>query len=88
MQHFGLQVRNLPRQLEFAVNQLIIGSKNKEFINSRAYEALRIEFSKTIGKVISEHQKGENNSQFGTKWYTNRNTGESKKFKEQPVEEF
>lgn len=58
------------------------------YINSRAYEALRIEFSKTIGKVISEHQKGENNSQFGTKWYTNRNTGESKKFKEQPVEEF
>lgn len=58
------------------------------YINSRAYEALRIEFSKNVSKVISEYQKGENNSQFGTKWFTNRNTGESKKFKERPLEEF
>lgn len=58
------------------------------YINSRAYEALRIEFSKNVSEVISKYQKGENNSQFGTKWFTNRNTGESKKFKERPLEEF
>ena len=66
------------------------GSNTHEihYINSRAYEALRIEFAKTIGERSSIYQQGKNNSQFGTKWYTNRNTGESKKFKEKPVEDF
>ena len=66
------------------------GSKNHgiHYINSRAYEALRIEFAKAIGKITSKNQQGNKNSQFGTKWYTNRNTGESKKFKEKPLEPF
>ena len=66
------------------------GSKYHEihYINSRAYEALRIEFAKTVSERTSLSQKGRNNSQFGTKWYTNRNTGESKKFKEKPIEDF
>ena len=58
------------------------------YINSRAYEALRMEFAKTISKITSKNQQGNKNSQFGTKWYTNRNTGESKKFKEKPLEDF
>lgn len=66
------------------------GSKNHgiHYINSRAYEALRMEFAKTISKITSKNQQGNKNSQFGTKWYTNRNTGESKKFKEKPLEDF
>jgi len=67
------------------------GQTTKEkhrYINSRAYEALRMEFAKTISKITSKNQQGNKNSQFGTKWYTNRNTGESKKFKEKPLEDF
>ena len=66
------------------------GSKNHgvHYINSHAYEALRIEFAKSVGERTSINQQGNKNSQFGTKWYTNRNTGESKRFKEKPVEDF
>ena len=63
-------------------------SQTEHYINSRAYEALRIEFAKTIGEITSKNQLGNKNSQYGSKWYTNRNTGESKKFKEQPIETF
>lgn len=62
--------------------------ENERYINARAYEKLRIEFAETIGIQNSINQQGEKNSQFGTKWYTNRITGESKKFKEQPIEDF
>lgn len=62
--------------------------QKEHYINSRAYEALRIEFAKNISKITSKNQQGNKNSQFGTKWYTNRNTGESKKFKEKPLEDF
>ena len=58
------------------------------YINSRTYEYLRIEFAKIVSKANSINQQGNKNSQFGKKWYTNRNTGESKKFKEKPVEDF
>lgn len=54
------------------------------YINSRAYEKLRIEFAERVSEINSKLQLGEQNSQYGTKWYTNRNTGESKKFKEKP----
>ena len=65
-----------------------INKDQKRYINSRVYEKLRIEFAETISEFNSINQAGIKNSQFGTKWYTNRNTGESKKFKEKPVEEF
>lgn len=65
-----------------------ISKNHKRYINSRAYEALRIEFAKIVSKANSINQQGNKNSQFGKKWYTNRNTGESKKFKEKPVEYF
>lgn len=65
-----------------------INKDQKRYINSRAYEKLKIEFSTLIKKyhALTNFQKGENNSQFGTHWYTNRNTGESKRFKEKPAE--
>lgn len=56
------------------------------YVNARAYEKLRIEFANTVREMMSKNQSGSNNSQFGTKWYTNSNTGESKKFKEAPIE--
>ena len=59
-------------------------SQKEHYINSRAYEKLRTEFAENVSKIMSINQLGQNNSQFGTKWYTNRNTGESKKFKEKP----
>lgn len=59
-------------------------SHKEHYINSRAYEKLRIEFSERVSKELSILQAGEKNSQYGSKWYTNRNTGESKKFKEKP----
>ena len=61
---------------------------HKRYINSRVYEKLRIEFVNAVSQMTSISQSGERNSQFGTKWYTNRNTGESKKFKEKPIDEF
>lgn len=65
-----------------------INKDQKRYINSKAYEKLKIEFSNLIKKhhALINFQKGKNNSQFGTHWYTNRNTGESKKFKEKPEE--
>lgn len=59
---------------------------HKRYINSHAYESLRIEFAKAIGSLTSITQAGENNSQFGKHWFTNRNTGECKCLKEAPDE--
>lgn len=61
-----------------------ISYNQNRYINARAYETLRLEFAKNM----CINQSGKNNSQFGSKWYTNRNTGESKKFKEKPIEDF
>ena len=41
-------------------------------------------FYEIISIYQKEHQKGEFNSQYGKCWFTNRNTGECKPFKEQP----
>lgn len=45
------------------------------YINSRAYEGLRIEFATSIGKLTSMSQLGNKNSQYGKTWYTNCYTG-------------
>jgi len=58
--------------------------QKEHYINARAYEKLRIKFAKSVGENISKSQSGIGNSQYGTKWYTNKLTGESKKFKELP----
>lgn len=65
-----------------------INENHKRYINSHVYEKLRIEFAEAVSKLTSVSQSGSRNSQFGKKWYTNRNTGESKRFKEKPVEDF
>ena len=52
------------------------------YINARAYDALRKEYSKTIGRSMSDIQRGSGNSQYGSVWYTNAYTGETKRFKE------
>lgn len=46
------------------------------YINSKAYESLRIEFANSIGKLTSISQSGNRNSQYGKTWYTNCYTGE------------
>lgn len=56
----------------------------KRYVNSHAYEVFKIEFANVIGNMTSIKQTGEKNSQFGKKWYTNRDTGESKSFFEKP----
>ena len=61
-----------------------VNNIHKRYINSRAYEKLRIEFANAVSKMTSISQSGKRNSQFGKKWYTNRDTGESKSFFEKP----
>ena len=51
-------------------------------INMNTYAKYKEEF----GKAMGELQIGQNNSQYGKHWYTNRNTGECKCFKEKPDE--
>jgi len=63
-----------------------INENHKRYINSHVYEKLRIEFAEAMSKLTSISQSGNRNSQFGKKWYTNRDTGESKSFFEKPDE--
>ena len=65
-----------------------INENHKRYINSHVYEKLRIEFAEAISKLTSISQSGSRNSQFGKKWYTNRDTGESKSFFEKPNEKW
>ena len=48
----------------------------RQIISSRYYEKYRTEMSKIMHKL----QSGKNNSNFGKRWFTNRNTGISKTF--------
>lgn len=59
-----------------------VGDTNRPTINMNTYAKYKEEFS----YVMSELQKGHKNSQYGKHWYTNRNTGECKRFKEKPDE--
>ena len=64
-------------------------SKNGErYTNSIADEKLRIEHSKVVCEKMKVAQLGNKNSQFGNKWFTNYETGESKPFKERPNEKW
>lgn len=60
----------------------------ERYTNSRAYEKLRIEHSKIVCERMKTVQLGNKNSQFGKKWFTNYETGESKPFKEKPNEKW
>lgn len=52
----------------------------RRYLNLRAYEKLRIEFSNTM----KDFQSNEKNSQFGKKWFTSYETGESHSFFRKP----
>lgn len=59
-------------------------NQHNRYIFSHAYEKLRIEYATHIGTLTRISQHGERNSHYGTKWYTNYETGESKTFKGKP----
>ena len=60
----------------------------KRYINSRAYETFRMEFAQAVGDLTRSSQLGELNSQYGKKWFTNYETGESRSFFEKPNEKW
>ena len=59
-------------------------NNGQRYINSRAYEYFRIEFANAVGCLTKQSQAGELNSQFGKKWFTNYETGESCSLFEKP----
>lgn len=63
---------------------MAVNSKTLErkIISSRYYEKYRSE----ISKVMHHAQSGKLNSNFGKRWFTNRNTGKSASFVEAPDE--
>ena len=69
-------------KMKWAFHKICTWSPNSEthgdwYINSRIYE-----------KFKSDFQKGENNSQYGRKWWYNQLTGEIVKSEQRPSEEF
>lgn len=71
----------------FAFNRMCYSkpSKNSERkLNAHAFEKYRLEYIQNISKQMSEIQKGENNSQYGKHWYTDLETGKTKKAYESP----
>lgn len=63
-------------------------NNGKRYINSRAYETFRMEFAQAVGDLTRSSQLGELNSQYGKKWFTNYETGESRSFFEKPNEKW
>lgn len=61
---------------------------NPRYINARAYEKLRREFSEMVSEQNKIMQKGERNSQYGKKWYTNYETGECHPFFDKPSDKW
>lgn len=59
---------------------------HRRYINARIYERMRYQFGQVVGSMTAKTQRGKANSHFGTKWYTNYITGESKIFRTLPVE--
>lgn len=53
------------------------GYKQNRYVNSRIYESMRGNFSETM----SNAQSGKKNSQYGTRWIHNKETGANKKIK-------
>lgn len=71
------------RKMVFALWRMLNG-KQKIKNASKEYERIRKEFVNEMKGYNSIRQKGENNSQFGKKWYTNRDSGECKLFDFKP----
>lgn len=71
------------RKMVFALWRMMHG-KHKIKNSSKTYELTRQEFVDAMKEINSFKQKGSNNSQFGKKWYTNRDSGECKLFDLKP----
>lgn len=67
------------RKMVFALWRMLNG-KHKIKNASKVYEQTRKEFVNAMQGYNSIKQKGKNNSQFGKKWYTNKDSGECKLF--------
>lgn len=65
----------------FALNRMRNSRDGSQVKNSRIFEYFRDDYAKHIGKVISKHQSGEGNSQYGTAWYYHPELKISKRFK-------
>lgn len=61
---------------------------HERYINARAYKKLREEYALNVGSMTCITQSGKKNSQYGKHWYTNRDTGESKRLKIAPNEKW
>ena len=64
----------------FFLMRLNPNGTGKRYISARVYEKYRYEYK----ELLSEHQKGKNNSMFGKMWFTNINDGHSCVFDEDP----
>lgn len=58
--------------------------RNGRYVNARAYEGLRSEWSMVVSRSMKIAQSGTKNSQHGKHWYTNLDTGESGSFFNRP----
>ena len=58
--------------------------RHGRYVNARAYEALRSEWSLNVSKLTAMTQAGSKNSQYGKHWYTNIDSGESRSMFEKP----
>jgi len=65
-----------------AIQMMCVSSDNQERVNNRMYKWLKEKFS----KMMSEHQKGENNSQYGTCWVPDIKSKKSFKIKNQDLD--
>ena len=65
-----------------AIQMMCVSSDNQERVNNRMYKWLKEKFS----KMMSEHQKGENNSQYGTCWVSDIKSKKSFKIKNQDLD--
>lgn len=73
------------RKMMFAFWRMRSTNDNhRRYINARIYETLRCQFAKVVGYTTAITQRGQRNSHYGTRWYTNYITGESKVFRMPP----
>lgn len=65
----------------FAFNRMQTGRDGTQVKNSRMFEYFREDYIKHLGEVVSKHQSGEGNSQYGTAWYYHPELKINKRFK-------
>jgi hypothetical protein len=84
------QKTNERKKMLFAFHKMCFSDPSKtgkRINNSKTFEKYRKEFKQTISNITSK-LKGNLNSQYNKKWYTNRDIGECKSFSEPPNEKW